>query len=57
MNYFEESLKLHEKYTGKIEVKSKVKIAIREDLSLAYTPDAGTQGSQSKDWTLCWYAA
>ncbi len=38
MNYFEESLKLHEKYTGKIEVKSKVKIATREDLSLAYTP-------------------
>ncbi|HBF37932.1 MAG TPA: NAD-dependent malic enzyme [Firmicutes bacterium] len=38
MNYFEESLKLHEKMTGKIEVKSKVKIETREDLSLAYTP-------------------
>jgi malate dehydrogenase (oxaloacetate-decarboxylating) len=38
MNYFEESLKLHEKNAGKIEVKSKVKIETREDLSLAYTP-------------------
>lgn len=38
MNYFEESLKLHEKHLGKIEVISKVKIETREDLSLAYTP-------------------
>lgn len=38
MNYFEESLKLHEKYKGKIEVISKVKVETREDLSLAYTP-------------------
>jgi malate dehydrogenase (oxaloacetate-decarboxylating) len=38
MNYFEESLKLHEKYLGKIEVKSKVKIETKEDLGLAYTP-------------------
>ncbi|QLY78923.1 NAD(P)-dependent malic enzyme [Clostridium intestinale] len=38
MNYFEESLKLHEKNSGKIEVTSKVKITTREDLSLAYTP-------------------
>ncbi|MDP4146879.1 MAG: malic enzyme-like NAD(P)-binding protein [Bacillota bacterium] len=38
MNYFEESLKLHEKSIGKIEVKSKVEVATREDLSLAYTP-------------------
>jgi malate dehydrogenase (oxaloacetate-decarboxylating) len=38
MNYFEESLKLHEKYVGKIEVKSTVPLATREDLSLAYTP-------------------
>jgi len=38
MNYFEESLKLHEKNAGKIEVTSKVKINTREDLSLAYTP-------------------
>ena len=38
MNYFEESLKLHEKHLGKIEVISKVKIETRDDLSLAYTP-------------------
>lgn len=38
MNYFEESLKLHEKNRGKIEVVSKVKVNTREDLSLAYTP-------------------
>ncbi|GKU27000.1 NAD(P)-dependent malic enzyme [Clostridium folliculivorans] len=38
MNYFEESLKLHEKNIGKIEVVSKVAIETREDLSLAYTP-------------------
>jgi malate dehydrogenase (oxaloacetate-decarboxylating) len=38
MNYFEESLKLHEKNVGKIEVTSKIKITTREDLSLAYTP-------------------
>jgi malate dehydrogenase (oxaloacetate-decarboxylating) len=38
MNYFEESLKLHEKNIGKLEIKSKVAINTREDLSLAYTP-------------------
>ncbi len=38
MNYFEESLKMHEKYLGKLEVKSKVKIETKEDLGLAYTP-------------------
>ncbi|MEL7647641.1 MAG: malic enzyme-like NAD(P)-binding protein [Sedimentibacter sp.] len=38
MNYFEESLKLHEKYKGKIEVVSKLKLETRDDLSLAYTP-------------------
>ncbi|WP_027631528.1 NAD(P)-dependent malic enzyme [Clostridium hydrogeniformans] len=38
MNYFEESLKLHEEKVGKIEVVSKVKVKTKEDLSLAYTP-------------------
>ncbi|MGD9568879.1 MAG: NADP-dependent malic enzyme [Sedimentibacter sp.] len=38
MNYFEESLKLHEKTKGKIEVISKIKVETRDDLSLAYTP-------------------
>lgn len=38
MNYFEESLKLHEEKVGKIEITSKLKIETRDDLSLAYTP-------------------
>ena len=38
MNYYEESLKLHEMNIGKIEIKSKVEVKTREDLSLAYTP-------------------
>ncbi|TJX12882.1 NADP-dependent malic enzyme [Tissierella creatinini] len=38
MDYFEESLKLHEEHKGKIEVISKIKVETREDLSLAYTP-------------------
>lgn len=38
VNYYEESLKLHEKSKGKIEVVSKVKVETRDDLSLAYTP-------------------
>jgi len=38
MNYFEESLKLHEKHLGKLEVSSKIKIETKEDLALAYTP-------------------
>lgn len=38
MNYFEESLKLHEEAKGKIEVVSRVKLETPDDLSLAYTP-------------------
>ncbi|MBU3138080.1 NAD-dependent malic enzyme [Clostridium gasigenes] len=38
MNYYEESLKLHEQRVGKIEVVSKVAIITKDDLSLAYTP-------------------
>ena len=38
MDYFKESLKLHEKHRGKIEVKSKIHLKNKEDLSLAYTP-------------------
>lgn len=38
MNYFKESLILHEKNKGKIEVISKIRINTSEDLSLAYTP-------------------
>jgi len=38
MDYYKESLKLHEEKRGKIEVTSKVPVKTRDDLSLAYTP-------------------
>ena len=38
MNYYEESLKLHEELAGKLEVVSKKHIETKEDLSLLYTP-------------------
>ena len=38
MDIFEESVALHKKLQGKLEVSSKVKIKDKHDLSLAYTP-------------------
>ncbi|WP_300351066.1 NADP-dependent malic enzyme [Clostridium sp.] len=38
MNVYEKSLELHEKNKGKLEIKSKIKVETREDLSLAYSP-------------------
>ncbi|MBO1720448.1 NAD(P)-dependent malic enzyme [Extibacter sp. GGCC_0201] len=38
MDYAKESLKLHEDWKGKIEVVSRVPVATKDDLSLAYTP-------------------
>lgn len=38
MNYSELSLKLHEENKGKIEIRSKVRVETKNDLSLAYTP-------------------
>lgn len=38
MDYAKESLRLHEKWAGKIEVICKVPCATKDDLSLAYTP-------------------
>lgn len=37
-NPYEESIKLHKKYGGKLETNSKVSLLSKEDLSLAYTP-------------------
>ena len=37
-NVYEESLKLHLEHGGKLEVKSKVPLNNKDDLSLAYTP-------------------
>jgi malate dehydrogenase (oxaloacetate-decarboxylating) len=38
---YEDSLRMHREHHGKLEVKSKVPIESREDLSLAYTPGVG----------------
>ena len=38
MDYFTESLKLHEKIQGKVDMNSKLALNTKEDLSLAYTP-------------------
>jgi len=38
MDYYEDSLKLHEKHGGKLGIVSKVPLKTRLDLSLAYTP-------------------
>lgn len=38
MDYAKESLKLHEKWKGKIEITSRAKVDSKEALSLAYTP-------------------
>lgn len=38
MNYNEMSLRLHEKMSGKLEIKSKVAVENKDDLSVAYTP-------------------
>lgn len=38
MDYNKKSLVLHKKHKGKIEIKSKVPLKTKEDLSLAYTP-------------------
>ena len=38
LNYDQESLKMHQRYKGKLEVVSKVPVNNKDDLSLAYTP-------------------
>src|SRR3989338_11016459 len=38
MDYYKESLKLHEQKKGKIAISLKVPLKTRDDLSLAYTP-------------------
>ena len=56
---YEESLELHRKNHGKLEVKSKVPIETKEDLSLAYTPGVGAvsiaigkDAALAKEYTL-----
>ena len=38
MDLKERSLQMHERLRGKLEIKSKIEIKTKEDLSLAYTP-------------------
>ncbi len=38
MNYDNESLKMHQRYKGKLEVVSKVPLKNKDDMSIAYTP-------------------
>ncbi|MDR0854227.1 MAG: NADP-dependent malic enzyme [Clostridiales Family XIII bacterium] len=38
MDYYAESLKMHEEHKGKLEVTSKVPVKNKDDLSMAYTP-------------------
>lgn len=38
MDYKEESLRLHKEWRGKLEIKSRVSVKTKDDLSLAYTP-------------------
>ncbi len=38
MDYNKESLEMHEKLKGKLEIKSKVHLKTKDDLSIAYTP-------------------
>lgn len=38
MDYAAMSLKLHEEHVGKLEIRSKVSVSTRDDLSIAYTP-------------------
>jgi malate dehydrogenase (oxaloacetate-decarboxylating) len=41
MDYYQESLELHKKNKGKIELKNKVPLENKHDLSVAYTPGVG----------------
>ena len=57
MNYAEESLKLHEKLGGKIEVVARASVATKDYLSIAYTPGVAQpcleiQKDISKSYTL-----
>ena len=57
MGYREQSLKKHYEWGGKIEVKSRVKVKDKEDLSLAYTPGVAEpcleiNADYEKSWAL-----
>lgn len=56
---YSDSLKMHKKFRGKLEIKSKVKLKNRADLSLAYTPgvaqvsiEIGKNKKLAKEYTM-----
>lgn len=64
MSIAEESLKLHEEWKGKLEIKSRVPLKTKEDLSLAYTPgvaepclaiqkDINKSYEYTRRWNMC----
>lgn len=55
MDYGKQAIALHKKYRGKIEIKIKVPLGTREDLSLAYTPGvAAVSSAIGKNKKLSW---
>ena len=55
MDYAKKSIALHKKYRGKIEIRSKIKLKNKDDLSLAYTPGvAAVSSAIGKDKKLSW---
>jgi len=55
MDYSKKSIALHKKNRGKIEIKTKVKLETKEDLSLAYTPGvAAVSSAIGRDKKLSW---
>ena len=64
MDYAKESLRLHEEWKGKIEVKATVPVKTKDDLSLAYTPgvaqpcleiqkDISKSYELTRRWNMC----
>lgn len=55
IDFSKESLLLHNKHRGKIEIKSKVRLETRDDLSKAYTPGvAAVSSAIGKNKSLSW---
>lgn len=57
MNYNKKAIELHKKYKGKIEIKSKVRLKTKENLSIAYTPGVGAvclaiKKNKKRSWEL-----
>ncbi len=57
MDYNKQSIKLHKRYQGKFEIKSRVSLKTKDDLSLAYTPGVAAPcmeiaKNKEKSWEL-----